>query len=502
MPLRNILRNVFSNYALLAVTALVTFILTPMLFHYLRPVNYGLLALALSLSLLLEAIDLGMSEALIRFVSEFSARGLEVELRKLVSTAFYLLAGLGTVMAALLAAVSPLLASFFEVPATTFSPGYLVLMAVGLSVAFELPSAALRSLLRGLLDFHRANTIDIAGHLLRGVLTVLFMRAGFGLLSIAAIFPAIGFLRLLGFVAIVRRPPILFRPRLRDVNSASLRRIREFATLSFLEDTVTQLFFQSDSFLAAKLLPLPQLAILVIARRFPWAVWRLASQATAVAYPMVSSAAARGNQDAVRKFVLVSTRGVLALALPLAAALYVWAGPILRLWVGPDVLSGIPVFRAFAVFAIFVSLQEIPLTVFYGLGKIRFSAALSVIMLAVAVGCGAWACTRGGLLGLVLAFTSVQAVGTSLLYWKSLELAGLDPRQWLKKAVVPTLGAALPTAGWLVLSYHLVPHSLLGLAFSIAAGLALFASLFVKLVPGAPAQSWQGRIRSLLAEID
>ncbi|MBI4464516.1 MAG: polysaccharide biosynthesis C-terminal domain-containing protein, partial [Acidobacteria bacterium] len=191
-----------------------------------------------------------------------------------------------------------------------------------------------------------------------------------------------------------------------------------------------------------------------------------------------------------------------ALALPIAVALFAWSELILRLWVGEEVLAGVPIFRIFLVFAIFAALLEIPITLLFGIGKIRFCVVVSVGMLATGVGLGAWACSRYGLVGLAVSYTVVQTVGTLLLFGQSLQVAQIPVRHWLRKAVAPAIGAALPTVLWFWASTHLVPHNLVGLIVSVAIGFVLFLALFAGQVGGLRKQSWQMRARRLLTEID
>jgi O-antigen/teichoic acid export membrane protein len=493
-------RNIFSNWARTFVRGLVSLVLTPLLFHYLQPSNYAILAFALAIEAMLEALDLGMVSVLVRFVSDLDTRQLHAELNRLVSTVFYLVLGIAALGATGLTALSPLVASFFHVRGTVSSPGQLIIAVVGLTVLFQLPGAVLRALLEGYQEFHLANAVDTSSELLRAVATLIFLHAGFGLLPIAALFPAGALLRLVGMLGMAQRTKISFWPRLAEVNLASLREIRSFAFLTFAQDTITRVYSQSDSFLAAKLLPLPQLAILVVARRFPWALMRLGQQGMWVAYPIISAAAARGDLAAMKKFMLISARSLLALALPVAAALFVWAGVVLRLWVGEEVLSGVPVLRAFLVFAVMASLQESALTLLYGMGRIRFSAGLSVVTLAGALGLGTLACSGGGLSALAVVYASIQTIVTLLLCFQALRLAELEPAQWLKKAVVPAVLAEVPTVAWFLLSYRLLPHTLYGLAISTVTGILVFFGLLLKLASGPERQPWRRRMKNLLTE--
>ena len=502
MVLQRFLRNILSNYALIAVTGLAGIVLTPLLFHHLKPAGFAILAFALTVCAVLETLDLGTFNSLVRFVSDLAARAEFQKLNCLVSTVFYLMLGVGLLETVVLAVLSPFIERYFQLHATISEPGWLVLTIVGSSAAFQLPATALRGHLEGCQDFHLANAVEISSQMLRALAILLLLHAGFGLVAISAVFPLTALVRLAGLVAAARWATIPLTPRLSHANLVSLRQIRSFASLSFVEDTATRWYGQADVLLAAKLLPLPELAILSIARRIPWAVIQFARQPTWVAYPMVSAASARNDHSALRKFLVVSTRNLLAVVLPLASAIFIWGEEILRLWVGMEAIPGATVFRILLLFAVFASLQEAPLTLLYGLGQINLSAGLSIGMLTAAIGIGAWACSRNGLSGLAAAFAAIQILGTSLLCWKALKVAGLPVRVWLSRAVVPAVVATLPAAAWFLISYQLLPRNIIGLVISTLVGMSLFFGLFVGLVTGWTSQAWRSRFKRLLLEIE
>lgn len=502
MPSLYLVRNIFSNYALLIVSGLLGLFLTPLLFHFLQPNNYAVYVFALTMVTVLGNLDLGLFSTLIRFVSDLAARGLSTELKRLASTAFYFLAALGAFLSLLLLMLCQPLSSFFRLDGNNAAPGYLVIALSGLTLLFELPSTALRAFLEGCQDFHLANAVDILVPLLRAVLMVILLLSGFGLLAIAALFPTTALVRLVGMLVAARHATIPFQPSLGEVEWASLRRTREFASLAFFADTFVRWFLQLDKFLAARLLSLSDLAILSISRRIPFALKDVYLPTFSVTYPLVSSAAARQDERLIQKFLILTTRNLLAVALPFALALLFWAEVILRLWIGEEVLTGVPIFRVLVPFAVLAALQEAPLTLLYGVGKIRFNTALSGVLLVAGVVAGAWACAWWGLLGLAVAYTSVQGVGTLLLYRHVLPLVQVRTRQWFRKAVAPPLWAALPTAAWLSFSYWLVPRNVVGLAISIIPSFLLFFGLFVRLVVGPEKPNWNLYTRRLLTEID
>ncbi|MBI4463146.1 MAG: oligosaccharide flippase family protein, partial [Acidobacteria bacterium] len=320
-----LLRNIFSNYARLAISGLIGFLLTPILFHSLQPENYAILVFGLGTVVALQGLELGLYATVERFVSDLAARGQHAELRRLVSSAFYLQAGLGVLGAIALLLLSSFLARFFHVEGTAAASGRVVLIWLGLSLVFQLPGNTLRAFLEGCQDFHLANAVDVLVQLLRASFIIVLLWKGFGLGTIAVVFPAAALAQLVAMLFSLRWATLRFWPNPADVDLNSLRSVSRFAGLTFVSENAGWYFSQLDIFLAARLLPLPNLAILAVARRFPWALTQLCLQPLHAAYPLLPAAEARGERSLTQKFFYLATRNLLALALPIAVALFAWS---------------------------------------------------------------------------------------------------------------------------------------------------------------------------------
>ena len=502
MQVRKLLTNVFSNYANVAVGGITGLVLTPVLFRYLQPNNYGLLAFALTANAALEAIDLGMASSLTRYVSVYSAQGRTEELRGLVSSAFFLLLGIGITGTVVLVACSPLVARSFHLRTDVSGDAPLVIALIGLSVSVQLPSAALAAHLMGCQDFVYRNATEIFAHLVRFALTIILITTAHGLIVIALVYPFVSLLRFLGLLVAVSRCSSPIVPQLSSIDIRRLHEISRFASLSFIEDTATRYYFLADSLLAARFLALSDLAVLTVCRRLPTGLTNLAQQPLWVAYPLVSSAWSRGDQKALQKYVLVTTRILLACVIPPSAAMFIWAEPILRYWIGPSILTEIPVFRAVVVFGLFASIESGPLTLLYGVGRIGFSTALILILLAALAVAGRWVIPQWGLFGLAALFAGLYGVGGCLLFARAIRLADLRLNHWFIKGVLPALIPSAIAAGWFCIGYMLLGPSLIGLITSVITYVIILYYYIVVTTRAGGTRSLRHRIKYLFMGID
>ncbi len=484
----------------MAVSSIVALILTPLLFDFLRARDFAILSFAIAATGLLGAIDFGIGTSLVRFVSILAGRNLYRELDELVATVFFLLAGVGVAGTVAIVVLAPWMVHYFSALAVASHKAFLAVALVGLSLAFDFPSVPLSAYIAGCQDLHLLSGVEIAVQFLRIIAITGLLLAGFGLAWVAGVFPVIAFSRFAGLLWACRRSANPWRPHLADVRFRRLREMGKFALFASLEDTAGRYYLLMDTFVAAKFLPLADLAILSVARRIPLALRKLADQPYSAAYPLVSAAAADGKDQQIRRFMLVSVRASLAFGLPVAAGLWLWAATILRLWVGPAVLSGVTVFRLMIVLAIFLALHETPMTFLLGAGKIGFCTVVTVAMLPAFAILGGVASVRYQLNGLAAAYALVCAVATILVFSRALSVSEVSWVHWLRKGVIPGLFLAAPAIVWLIASYSFLPHTLLGLIESWATASAIFVGVVFALASKEKHRSWKDRIWSALLE--
>ncbi len=470
---RKVLRNIFSNYAVVAVNSLLGIVLTAVLFRGLQPKNYAVLILALTVFSMLELLDFGVAGALLKYVSELHALGQQEQLRTLMNTAWFLLLAIGVVASGVAIPGARWLAVLFRLEASFPPEGTTVIAIVAGAIVFQLPAAALYSYLGGLHDFASANGVEITVVVLRTVALIAAVYFGAGLLGVAAIYPATAAVRLVGLLWMTAHAQPPFFPSLRRIDFGSLGRLRGVATLQFAHWVTLTIFHNSENLLAAWFFPLPQLALLVVARRLPWGLVTVAHPAIAVAYPLISSAHAQGNMAAVQRFIVVSTRSLLAVLLPLAVGLYVWCETILRLWIGSEALPAVPLFRAFVVFAVLVGMQDIPLATLFGLGQLRWSALSSALSLVSGIALASWGARWAGIIAVPVAFAAIQTIVTVALFAYILKHTGLGLVALLRRAVLPAMRIVLPAVAWIVASYYFLPHGFVGMTISLSVAVAI-----------------------------
>ena len=87
---RRIVQNIFSNWFALAITTLVGFFLSPYVVHHLGNVTYGVWVLTLSFVSYMNLLDLGLRNAVSRYVTAGAAQGKHQDSSEAISAALWI----------------------------------------------------------------------------------------------------------------------------------------------------------------------------------------------------------------------------------------------------------------------------------------------------------------------------------------------------------------------------------------------------------------------------
>ena len=159
-----------ANYAGRLINLGIWFVLTPIIFSHLKSTNYGLWALVASFVAYGSLADLGIAQAVTKYVAEYRARGDNEMATQLISTALWLYCGLAVLVVVLSAVIAPFVPDVLKVPANEHATTSWLVVITAVGVAVQLPSNCAIAVLRGLNRYDLINVI--------GTLAMLNLAAG------------------------------------------------------------------------------------------------------------------------------------------------------------------------------------------------------------------------------------------------------------------------------------------------------------------------------------
>lgn len=444
---RRLVRNTVANAVGSGTVAVLAVVMTPFFLRRLGPAEYGIWLLALSLTFsngYLGLADLGLQQAGVRLIAEArSRRDLEI-VNELVSTMMGMFLGLGLVLAAVVFASAGWLVTVFEIDPALEATARVVFLLVGLQILFDLPAAALMSLIEGAQEYSMLRLLDVGGRVLWSVLVVVALVSGRGVVSMGALALVVAAVVLGVAFVLARRiePGLRLRPW--TARAAVARRVLGQGSSLLVLRVTSIVYRQMDRAIIGVMLGAVAVARYEVVYKIHATAALMLSIAPSAVMPAAAFLGATSDDEQLKALYLRGTRYAVALCTPVSLAALLYAGPLIRTWVGDEYVDLTGATRLFLLYPVLVAVHVVGVTMLVGLGRMREMLYLSPAAVLFNLVLSLVLVPRLGLIGVVwgtLAGYVVLWVPYLRLMLRSFHLAF---REWLRLTLLPNLpGAAL-----------------------------------------------------------
>jgi O-antigen/teichoic acid export membrane protein len=468
---RRILVNAGSNGASYAATILVTFFVQPILVHGLGDEHFGIWLLVNSILAYMALGDLGVGAAVLRYVARFDGLQEDASINRVLSTSLAIFGGVGL----LLLAVTLVLAFGWSRPLgvephLAYETRWLLTL-LGVNLAFGLSLGLYLTVLEGLGRYPTINTIRIVGLLVRNGLFVGIICGGGGLVQIGVAITICSLTQNTAYAVFAHRrlPTLTFS--VRYIDRATFRSIWGYSSLVFIARTAWNMGEQASPIIINLFVGPAGITYFGIARLLNSKAGDALKQMMRVVIPAVSKWEGTGDFFAVRSLLLVGTRYVLYLAMPIQLGLILLGHPFLRLWMGER-------YAVLSYPALVILAFPLPLILAYllgsrilqGIGRVGFLSAAAVVRAVLTLVFAIVLVSRWGIEGVALATSIISTVHslcvtiwlshvtamplTTLLhraYWKPLLLSTILVPVWISadRWLPPTSWSSLLSVGFI-----------------------------------------------------
>jgi len=353
--LKNFSRNLATSYLQLGVNVVYSLVSIPLILHWLPRAEFGMWAVLVQLMTYISMVDLGINQAIARFLVDHKDRRSEGEYGALVKTSALVSVAQGLIVLAVVMLGSPLLASLMKIPAEHQATFIALMRLQGMIAAFIFCANPLQIMLNAHQRMDIASRLSIYNLLAQLGLLLLFLRQGCGIYSFiyagaicALINPCQLFwhCRRLGFL-----------PRAGEWGEISWRQFNEvfiYGRDVFLMNVGIQLAAASQTIVVSRMLGLDAAAAWSVGTKVFMLVRQIVYLPTGVSLSGFFEMLARNEDERLRArfqnlVVLTASLGVfLGVAFALCNSLFVelWTGGKIAWSPLNDVLLGLWVFIA------------------------------------------------------------------------------------------------------------------------------------------------------------
>lgn len=476
--LPRIARNALSAYGMRAVMALSVLAVTPYLYRTLGAGGFGTWSVVFTIGTIFTLIETGFSRGVSKVVAQQLAEGDRERLAQTIGTSIGLLSLLGIVAAV----ISVLLGWFGSGIATgstahAFQIGMLVL---GLERLLYFPIAAYGAALVGYQRYDYYNLANVVNTLAFTIGAFAVVEAGYGVLAVIVAFAVAHFLMGVACLVFLRRTDRELSLKVRLGDRATRRWLTSFSSYVLLAESMTFIGQRMDTLVIAALRNAAAAGPYSAVLKLQTGLQSLTLPVVYQLMPMASDLWARRRGVEVHRRLILATRVVLQVTLPVAAAFALFASDTIDLWLGkgsPEVAD--------VILVVLMVVQVPALTtapaeqVLVGIGRVRAVGLLTLaegtsnlavsLVLVYAYG------PIGAALGTLFTSALISPIKVPLVC----RALGVSTAEFLRKSVAVALASSVPALVSMVVVRLTMGEGLVRLAAGVAAGGLLTAAVGV-----------------------
>lgn len=420
----------------------------PRLVAFLGETSFGLFSLALIVIGYLTFLDIGVSRAATKYISEHLAEKNIEAAKQIIRTALVTNLALGLVGGLAVVAVSPfLIHSIFKVSADLKNQAWLVFCIVGVSVPVLLMHGVLRGVLCSFQRFGWINSVNASVTAVQWGAACWLAWRGYGVAAVVLVTVVTRMVAVAAYgILVFRLVPGSGRPRVWGL--VGLRKLLRFGSWVTVSQLVGPVLVFLDRFLIASFLSLGAVTLYTVPYEAMTRLRIIPSSLASTLYPALSERGKEEEKTNLQGLYEGSVRYLLLALLPGVAFLLVLSPDILTLWMGGQFAKDASaVLQILAVGAFANALTYVPYTALQALGRPDLTGKFHLLEVPVYVGICIFLIPRWGIAGAALASTLRFVLDAALLFWAAQRYCSCSLRrvwrQCMPIAVVGTLLGAI-----------------------------------------------------------
>ncbi len=334
-PKQLLIKNIFSNWAMMFVSMIIAFFMSPFLVHNLGKEQYGIWALVLSIISYSGFLDAGMRQSLARYIPKYYAVRDFLKLNQVLSStnAVYAIAGTLVIIGTLIIAF--FFADVFKVTRELLPVLKITLILLGLNEAvrfFFITRSALG-------PFHRydiGNAIDILSAIANALVIVYFIGKGYELITLAIITIATSFVKFI-IRSIYQKhivPEVEYK--IKFIDKQMIKELFEYGLVSFFIVIAWMVIFSSDNIIIGIFRTTTDVTYYSIALTLITYLRTLMMSIGVPLIPAVSHLDATSKLDEINELHAKLTNYLYYLSSIICVGIIFFGSNFIFLWMGPD----------------------------------------------------------------------------------------------------------------------------------------------------------------------
>ncbi|MBW9264552.1 MAG: polysaccharide biosynthesis C-terminal domain-containing protein [Candidatus Thiodiazotropha sp. (ex. Lucinisca nassula)] len=382
---QKITSNIFSNWANLGVNILISFFLAPFIVKTLGNSYYGLWVIVMQFTGYLYLLDFGVRESVIRYVSRYKEKRKTDELNEILSSAILLYGIIGCVSLLITIIFAAIYPYIFEIESIDITTIRIVTLICGINIAQAIAFNTFSGIVMGLQRYVIFNKVGIIFAIIRLILILIFLNAGFSIIALATIQLVIGTLNNLVIYKYAKKllkeeeiPYFFSRSNFKD-RFPILKKLYNYSLYVLINNLGQKAIFYTDALVIGALSSVVSVTFYAIAGNLIEYLRRLIMMSNSVLNPVASELDASNDTESINKLLINGSKLSLIIAIPICVVFLMVGDLLIGIWMGEEYVE-----RSSAVLYILTlgTLLAIPHTtissLLYGINKHRIIARLRI----------------------------------------------------------------------------------------------------------------------------
>ncbi len=458
---KKLLRGSFAKVANLFLGIMISFYMMPYLIKHLGDRMYGLWTLVGSILGYYGLMDIGLSSAVVRFISRAVGRRDEAEIRKIVSTSFYLFLGMGLASALATLCITAGMGFLVKDPADV-SLFRLLLLLTGFSFACDFPVRSFNAVFTANLREDIGTGITLVKTVLNTVFIVLAIRRGYGVVGLCVVTVTLSLLDSLVRVVLAYQvePAVSVSPR--HFDRTRLKPLFGYSAFTLIGRLGDTLRFRMDQVVITSFLGLTSVTHYFVGARLVEYLASFMQQMVGVVTPMFSQEEGVNDFASIRSKFMFLTKITVYVTAYFGWATLLYGKPFIIRWMGPEYVDGYWVLAAF-MGGVLVKLVQMPSgPLLFGISKHQFITVSNLVEGVANLALSLWFVRMWGIVGVALG-TAIPMVLMGLVAqpWYVCRAIEMRVGDYLRPLTLHSLlASAIFAAGWVLVRRWVVPSYL------------------------------------------
>ncbi len=409
------IKSVTFNYLGYFFHALISIIATPIIVHSLGNAQYGIWSLVISVTGYYGLLNFGMRSALTKYLAEYNAKGDFDEVNRLINSSFVFFTGIAATILVFSYIVSINFHRIFVIEDVNLEVIRAIIIITGLNISLSFIFQPFDRILVALNRFDIRNIIGIGSSIVRVLLIVAVLKAGFALMAMAFV---VLFVDVATYIIISVYSRKIFKKLSLGftlVTKRSLKKLFNFGLFNFMRHLSEVSLRRADSVIIGIFLGPSMIAIYTIAEGLINYMWLIAKGITTVTLPVTSSLAALNEVDKLRKVMLIIPKYILPIALFIGIQFYFLGDEFILLWMGEGYHQTYVVFCILMIARFGMMSHETMIASAVGMGHNKFVGFLAISEILAKVLLSIYLVKIIGLIGVALGTVIPLTISRSLI---------------------------------------------------------------------------------------